>query len=125
MRCFVHHDHEAVGICRACSKGLCLDCAVDLGHSLCCREHEQEAQEIQAQIIRGRKLLNSQRQTRFFWPFFLIVAGAILVLFGLRDRDLFNVVSLYGAVCLVAGIIMLVIHQRVFKNTNRDPHSST
>jgi len=41
MRCFNHQDHEAVGCCKACGKGLCPDCAADLGHALACRgSHE-------------------------------------------------------------------------------------
>lgn len=30
MRCLNHRDREAVGTCKACSKGLCAECAVDL-----------------------------------------------------------------------------------------------
>jgi hypothetical protein len=36
MRCFVHHDNEAIAICRGCSKGLCAACAVDAGRGLAC-----------------------------------------------------------------------------------------
>jgi hypothetical protein len=32
MRCFYHHDKEAVGSCKSCGKGLCPECAV--GHSM-------------------------------------------------------------------------------------------
>ena len=34
MRCFYHPEREAVGLCKACSKGLCTSCAVDLGHGI-------------------------------------------------------------------------------------------
>jgi len=37
MRCFTHQDKEAVGLCKACHKGICVDCAADLGHSLACK----------------------------------------------------------------------------------------
>ncbi|HCU25594.1 MAG TPA: hypothetical protein DF383_11315 [Deltaproteobacteria bacterium] len=37
MHCFHHQDHEAIGICKACGKGLCQECTVDLGHGLACK----------------------------------------------------------------------------------------
>lgn len=36
MRCFHHEDHEAVGTCKSCGKGVCRECAVDLGKGLAC-----------------------------------------------------------------------------------------
>ena len=37
MRCFYHHDKEAVGSCKVCGKALCPECIVDLGKGLACR----------------------------------------------------------------------------------------
>ena len=46
MRCFTHQEKEAVAICRACGKGLCPDCGVDLGRGLSCRGRcEQDARD--------------------------------------------------------------------------------
>jgi len=42
VRCYNHPERDAVGSCKSCCKGLCTECAVDLGHGLSCRgEHEQ------------------------------------------------------------------------------------
>jgi len=43
MRCFYHHDKEAVGSCKSCAKGLCGECAVDLGKGLACRARCEDA----------------------------------------------------------------------------------
>ena len=37
MHCFYHSDVDAVGLCKACGKGLCRPCAVDLGEGLACQ----------------------------------------------------------------------------------------
>lgn len=37
MKCFRHVERDAVGICKSCGKGICPDCAVDLGRGLACR----------------------------------------------------------------------------------------
>lgn len=36
MRCFHHREREAVGACKNCGRGLCPDCAVDVGNGLAC-----------------------------------------------------------------------------------------
>ncbi len=38
MHCFNHNSSPAVGICKACQKGLCAECAVDVGMGLACKE---------------------------------------------------------------------------------------
>lgn len=51
MRCFYHQDKEAVGTCRYCGKGLCPECAVDLGGGLACRNKCEEKARGLIQIL--------------------------------------------------------------------------
>jgi hypothetical protein len=37
MRCFYHQEKESVGLCKYCAKGLCVECAIDLGKGLACK----------------------------------------------------------------------------------------
>ena len=37
MKCFYHRDIEAVGICKSCNRGLCGDCAAEIGEGLACK----------------------------------------------------------------------------------------
>ncbi len=37
MKCFNHQSKEAVAICKNCSKGLCMECAVDVGNGIACK----------------------------------------------------------------------------------------
>jgi hypothetical protein len=43
MECFQHEGRPAVGSCRACFKGVCRGCAVDLGRGLACPGRCEEA----------------------------------------------------------------------------------
>lgn len=36
MKCFIHSNNDAVGICKSCQKALCASCAVDTGRGLAC-----------------------------------------------------------------------------------------
>ncbi len=57
MRCYYHKDKEAVGTCKSCGKGLCRDCAVDLGKGLACRGRcEPDAQAVIQLVDRNIQL---------------------------------------------------------------------
>ena len=44
MNCFNHPNIPAVGICKYCQKGLCMECALDLGHGIACKNHREEVE---------------------------------------------------------------------------------
>ena len=66
MRCFYHQDREAVGLCKSCAKGVCAECAVDLGNALACRnrceERAQSVVKIQDHAIQSLKPLQPRIQ---------------------------------------------------------------
>ena len=64
MRCFYHQDKEAVGTCKSCRKGVCIDCAVDLGKGLACRSRcEDTARALIALIDRNIQLSTAAPMT--------------------------------------------------------------
>jgi hypothetical protein len=42
MNCFYHPTVVAVGTCKSCHKGLCPECAIDLGKGLACKGRCEE-----------------------------------------------------------------------------------
>ena len=55
MRCFVHRDAEAVGVCRTCGRALCPGCAAEGRGGLSCRGRcEAELEATTAWILRTR-----------------------------------------------------------------------
>jgi len=38
MKCAGHPESDAIGICLACARGVCDQCAVDLGRALACKD---------------------------------------------------------------------------------------
>lgn len=51
MRCFYHQGTDAVGTCKSCGKGLCVECAVDLGKGLACRGRCEESARAIIQLV--------------------------------------------------------------------------
>ncbi|MDR0274535.1 MAG: DUF2180 family protein [Burkholderiaceae bacterium] len=121
MRCFVHHDQEAVGICLACGKGLCPDCVADLGHAISCRGAcEQTAREMHAQNIRSQAILNAQKSNRFLMPAFFIVIGAVWGWFTFRANDPFNFGTVSGALFFIWGLVLFMRQRRLYKDIDRN-----
>lgn len=56
MKCYYHNESDAVGFCKACSKGLCRECAVDVGYGLACKDTcEDQVRAVNAIIERGKR----------------------------------------------------------------------
>ncbi len=131
MRCFYHQDREAVGACKSCGKGLCPECAVDLGKGLACRgrcEAEVEAlMQLLAQNVRhmGEVERIMQRQVsvvkqgssmRYANGFFLGATGLIFTIFGAADLARFTFVFVLGIAFLFFGAYWIILARRLSKD---------
>ena len=111
MKCFYHQDRDAVGTCKSCGKGLCPECAVDLGKGLACRSRcEDDAKAVISLIDqniklspRTARLLEAGRGARAGGAIFLFVMGAIFVFWGLTDKDRFTFLIILGVSFLAFG----------------------
>ena len=109
MRCYYHQDKEAVGGCKSCGKGLCPECAVDLGKGLACLGRcEADVQAVIALVDRSIKLsptttrlIESGRSLRSSGFTFNLVIGVIFIAWGLQDIERFSFITIVG-VCFLA-----------------------
>src|SRR5436305_10275861 len=89
MKCYYHNERDAVGICRACSRGLCPDCISDLGLAIACRgKHEAQAKSLiatQSNASRAASVL----------PAFSIAMGIVFAMWGVLSQPF----SLYLLLC--------------------------
>ncbi len=101
MRCFYHTDREAVGTCRACSKGLCPECTVDLDVALGCKGRHE--------ILARRLALSQARAGRAtsILPVFVIVLGAVFIVWGLLSQPLSIFTSILGVGFAALGLLLL------------------
>lgn len=55
MKCFVHHEKDAVGACKHCGKGLCTECVVEAKGGVSCRgvceEHVEALRQLTQRAI--------------------------------------------------------------------------
>ncbi len=114
MKCFYHHDRDAVGTCKSCQRGVCPGCAVEFPRGLACRERcEEDAQALIALVDRNMKLspltqqmLRSTRERSFTMAGFYLVTGALFFGFGLRER--LELSAVLGGCFLVYGAMQVL-----------------
>ncbi len=111
MRCYYHQEKEAVGSCKSCGKGLCPDCAVDLGKGLACRGRcEEDVRAVTALIERNIKLspkteqlIETGRKVRLGGAVFLLLCGLVFTGWSLLSGEGFSFMMILGCCFLVYG----------------------
>ena len=135
MSCFYHHERNSVGGCKCCGKGLCAECAVDLGKGLACRGRcEDDVRAVISLIDQNiklsaettrlldsrRKLTDSSRKAGLGSAAFNLVTGSVFVAWGLTDRERFFFMIILGACFLAYGVFGLIQARRFTKDVPKD-----
>ena len=126
MECFYHAGVSAVGSCRACLKGLCRECAIELQAALACPSGcEPMARALVASLQQSLRFqavsTGLLRSARGLWLGLTLVAlsvGAFVVVWGL-SLPAFREIALLGIPFLILGILAA----RLARNT-RGPSQS-
>jgi hypothetical protein len=87
MKCYVHHDVDAVGVCSKCGQGICDACAVRIGGRLYCKADADSVFSKQ-----GKQGVSIQRTMR------VEIASVFFLLYGIFGIGI-------GLVFLVAGFV--------------------
>ena len=108
MKCYYHHDADAVGLCKACSKGICPQCATDVGGGLACTAGcIEEVKGINALIRSNAGATRVNRRAMYAWPVFMLILGALFMaapLLSGKPFQWFPVLS--GGVFALFGLIL-------------------
>ena len=127
MKCFYHHEQDTVAVCKSCQRGLCPDCAADVGNGVACRGrcvgsvHGMEISSRDLRALVGAIVPQSPGLTGLFYlalglalmvlPL-LFVKGAAAAIFGFLPVVLFYV----GVWLLVKAWRMLRIRDELQEN---------
>jgi hypothetical protein len=112
VECFYHAGSSAVGSCRACLKGLCRPCAVELEGGLACPDRcEPLVQAVIASLQQSLRFQNVTtgflRSARGLWLGLTVVAlsvGVFVVAWGL-SLPTFREISILGIPFLVLAFL--------------------
>lgn len=114
MRCFYHQDKEAVGVCRSCGKGVCIECAVDLGKGLACRGRcEENAGAIIQLVDKNIQLSSTPMKVHLVVPPVVQRTGQpsdyIAAQLTSHIRETRNMQWGLGTFCLIVGVILFAM----------------
>jgi hypothetical protein len=113
MKCYYHPQEDAVGICKACLRGLCHVCAVDLEVALACRDRHENAVRTLLQINRNAAALGATyRHNRFLAPSFAIILGLLYAGWDYSSSKSLSYGSMIGFAIVVFGVVLLLINWR-------------
>lgn len=84
MKCFLHHNSDAVAVCRSCGRALCPDCVAEVGLACACKNRcEADVQRFNEMIARGRPGPNPSSLVGYDRVIFMMVFGVAFIGFGL------------------------------------------
>ena len=114
MKCFNHHNQDAVGVCKSCLKGICSECATDIGGGITCSD---ECENIARDNIRlVKNTVDAQRDFKkggaYLAPLYFFLMGAAFIGFGLYKKSFFEFGSLLGGLFCLFGVAMFIFNYR-------------
>jgi hypothetical protein len=87
VKCFNHHEREALAICKNCHKALCDDCLSDVGNGIACRNScEDKVLTLNALQRKGENAIKRSSKSLYGLAAFLIATGLVFLV-NLRTDD--------------------------------------
>ncbi len=112
MKCFYHPETDAVAVCKNCQKGLCVDCAFDVGDGIACKNRCEEKVIVVNSLV-ARNVAAHQRAPRGYLVVVLMfgMLGILLLSIGLVNLSQITRYNLEpnvsNYVMAIGGIIFL------------------
>ncbi len=116
MNCFNHPETPAIGTCKACSRGLCTECAVDLEHGIACKNsHEERVQELEMIISKNVTAYTDAPKNIYILPAFYFFMGLVFLGYSLiKGRGVTDLLFIIGTGFIVFGIVFLIRNRKIF-----------
>src|SRR5436190_19114411 len=115
MRCYNHHEKEAVGTCKSCGRALCPSCAAEVEKAVACRERcESDVTTLLSINRNSLQFARSTKQARYLGPVIFILLGAMLTTMGITYSGIDFAIPV-GVAVVAIGVTFLVIQYRMAK----------
>ena len=83
MKCYYHHQSDAVALCKSCGRALCPECAADVGPGTACRQRcEADVAALNTIIERSKSVYAKTGNAYKRNAISVLVMGLIFIGFG-------------------------------------------
>ncbi len=123
MKCFYHPETDAVGICKNCNRGLCTECAVDVGNALACKNRCEERTKAADTIVTRNIYLSQRTGTSYSLSTLVwIVMGLLFFVLGINaGPSPMQLISILGGVLFAAvGVWVFLTRSKMPRNSSRN-----
>ncbi|MGK0270625.1 MAG: hypothetical protein ACI88H_001272 [Cocleimonas sp.] len=114
MKCFNHHQQDAVGVCKSCLKGVCRECATDIGGGLACFDECTIVARSTIELVKNT--VASQKDFKkggaYLGPLFFIIMGLGFIGFGLYEKNFGTFGLLFGSLFAIFSVLLLILNFR-------------
>ena len=110
MKCYYHVTADAVALCKACNRALCLDCSANVPPGTACKGRcEEEVASINVMVERSKSAYQKAGQAYKVNALFLILGGLTFAVLGLipvlRGRGMGTLFLVFiGTILIVWGL---------------------
>ena len=116
MKCFNHNNNDAIGICKHCQKGICVDCITLVKGSVSCQGAcEQEVAAYNYMMEQGKKVYKNLGKQ--WGPSVVIngIGGTLFLGFGLYniEQPSSSLLIGIGTIMLIAGVMSFAQGKRM------------
>ena len=108
MYCYRHPTADAVGICKSCNKGLCTECAVDVGQGIACKNScEQDVKDLNAIVSYSKKVCTKTTASCYKQAIFSGLLGLVFIIYGFAESDMQTFMFPVGIIFLLMMLFMI------------------
>ena len=122
MNCFYHNSVDAIGICKNCNRGLCLECAADLVNGIACKNRcESEVEAVNELINRNKKSHEKANYAYTRNALVYLFLGLIFLAYGvseLRRNSVLIWLILPAGIVFLLGALFSYSTGRKYSNNN-------
>lgn len=84
MKCFYHRERDAVALCKACNRGVCHECAMDVPPSTACKSRcEGEVAALNLVMERGKTAYQKTGKAYRLVSIVALLIGGLFTILGL------------------------------------------
>ena len=109
MKCFNHHQSDAIGICKNCSKGLCKECLTEVKNGIACTlTCVEEVNQVNSLIDRNKKSYGATSGAHLRNAYIYGSMGIIFIIFGYKTEGMGGFLFTMGTLFLVASVLSII-----------------